>query len=166
MSDRLPVGQTLMPTLIDRLMDDDPDGPSDIDPMRAYSIKAMRAALKRDLEALLNARRRFYSVPRDLEELQGSLLNYGLIDITNSRSSSETIRGDLGRMLANALMQFEPRLSSVKVTSCDNADPLDRTQRFRIEAVLNVEPAPELVCFDSIIEPVNAGFKVREADND
>lgn len=166
MSDRLPASQALVPTLIDCLMDDDPDGLSDIDPMQAYSVKAMRAALKRDLEALLNTRRRSRSVPRYLEEVQGSLLNYGLIDITNSRSRSETIRADLGRMLANALTLFEPRLSSVKVTSCDNADPLDRTQRFRIEAVLNVEPAPELVCFDSIIEPVNAGFKVREADNE
>ena len=165
MSDHLTANQALVPTLIDRLMDDDPDGPSDADPMLVYSVKAMHAALKRDLEALLNTRRRSHSVPRGLEEVQGSLLNYGLIDVTNSHSRSETIRADLGRMLATALTQFEPRLSSVKVTSCDNADPLDRSQRFRIEAVLNVEPAPELVCFDSIVEPVNAGFKVREVDD-
>ncbi|MGI9485497.1 MAG: type VI secretion system baseplate subunit TssE [Geminicoccaceae bacterium] len=165
MSDDLRADQALVPTLIDRLMDDNPDGPSDADPLRVYSVKAMRMALKRDLEALLNTRRRSHSVPRDLEEVQGSLLNYGLIDVTNSRSRSEMIGTDLGRMLANALMQFEPRLSSIKVTSCDNADPLDRSQRFRIEAVLNVEPAPELVCFDSVVEPVNAGFKVREADD-
>ncbi|MGI9498575.1 MAG: type VI secretion system baseplate subunit TssE [Geminicoccaceae bacterium] len=165
MSDHLRADQALVPTLVDRLLDDDPDGPIALDPMRTFTASAMRDALKRDLEALLNARRRAVSVPRELSETCTSLLNYGLTDITNSRARTASVRADLGRMLAGALAQFEPRLTSVKVTLRDNADPHDRTYRFRIEAILNIEPAPELVCFDSFIEPVTASVYVKEADD-
>ena len=165
MTKHLRADQALVPTIIDRLTDDDPDGPLDVDPMQAYTGKAMRAALKRDLEALLNARRRAVSVPREFSETQLSLLNYGLTDITNSRARTAAVQADLGPMLASALAQFEPRLTSVKVTLRDNSDPLDRTHRFRIEAILNVEPAPELVRFDSVIEPVTASVRVKEADD-
>ncbi len=41
------------------------------------------------------------------------------------------------------------------------AEPLDRTLRFRIEALLRVEPAPEPVAFDSTLEPGAGGFAVR-----
>ncbi|MGH8059965.1 MAG: type VI secretion system baseplate subunit TssE, partial [Candidatus Entotheonellia bacterium] len=45
---------------------------------------------------------------------------------------------------------FEPRLSQVHVT-LEPPRPHDRTLRFRVEAVLLVEPAPEPVTFDTLL---------------
>ncbi len=155
--------QPLVPTILDRLIDDDPEGSQEQDSMRYYNVQAMYATLKRDLEALLNARRRVVSVPRALEETNRSLLNYGLADITKPGGKSAEVKAQLCRLLARTMTQFEPRLTSLNVTVRDNADALDGTLHFRIEAVLNIEPAPELIQFDSFIEPVSTNIRVREA---
>ena len=158
--------QTHVPSIVDRLMDDDPDAPKDLDPMRHYDSQSMHAALKRDLEALLNARRRVVSIPRAYQQTDQSLLSYGLADITKTGSRTEADQADLCRTLSRALTQFEPRLTSVNVTVLENADRLDRTLRFRIEAILNIEPAPELIQFDSFIEPVSTTIRIQEAKDD
>ncbi len=157
--------QKLVPTILDRLIDDDPDGATNLDPMRNYGVQAMLAALKRDLEALLNSRRRVVSVPREFPETDHSLVNYGLTDITNSGSKTSAAHNDLCHMLTSTLARFEPRLTSVVVTLRENTDALDQTLRFRIEAMLNIEPAPELVQFDSFVEPLTANIRVQEAND-
>jgi type VI secretion system protein ImpF len=43
----------------------------------------------------------------------------------------------------------------------DNAEPLDRTLRFRIDATLYAEPAPEPVVFDSSLQPATGDVHVR-----
>jgi type VI secretion system protein ImpF len=42
-----------------------------------------------------------------------------------------------------------------------NADPLDRTLRFRINAMLRAEPAPEPVVFDSALQPTTGNVEVK-----
>jgi type VI secretion system protein ImpF len=41
-----------------------------------------------------------------------------------------------------------------------NRDETDRTLRFRIDAMLYAEPAPEPVIFDSELEPLTNSFSV------
>ncbi len=43
----------------------------------------------------------------------------------------------------------------------DNADPHDRSLRFRIDALLQAEPAPEPIAFDSVLEPVSRSVEIR-----
>jgi type VI secretion system protein ImpF len=43
---------------------------------------------------------------------------------------------------------------------------LDRVLRFRIEALLRVEPTPEPVTFDSVLEPVTGNFELKGRDRD
>ena len=42
-----------------------------------------------------------------------------------------------------------------------NPDPLDRALRFRIDALLHADPAPEPVVFDSELKPLTASFEVK-----
>ena len=49
---------------------------------------------------------------------------------------------------------FEPRLKNVNVELLDKSDPIDRVLRFRIDALLHVEPISDNVSFDSAFEPV------------
>ena len=44
----------------------------------------------------------------------------------------------------------------------DNIDPEDRTLRFRIEALMYADPAPEPIVLDSVLEPVSRNFSVRD----
>ena len=48
---------TVTPSLIDRLIDRDPNAATDPHTTRAQSVRQLKAALRRDLEWLLNTRR-------------------------------------------------------------------------------------------------------------
>ena len=41
----------------------------------------------------------------------------------------------------------------VRVTLPDKGDRMDRSARFRIDALLSADPAPEPVSFDTALEP-------------
>jgi type VI secretion system protein ImpF len=45
----------------------------------------------------------------------------------------------------------------------ENSNPLDRTLRFRIDALLYAEPAPEPVVFDSAMEPATGNVEIKGA---
>lgn len=48
----------------------------------------------------------------------------------------------------------------MKVSLLENLEPEDRTIRFRIEALMYAEPAPEQMIYDSVIDPVTRDFSV------
>jgi type VI secretion system protein ImpF len=54
---------------------------------------------------------------------------------------------------------FEPRLSSVSVTA-EPRNELDPTLKFRVEALLEIEPAPESITFDTVLEGDSGKFSV------
>jgi type VI secretion system protein ImpF len=112
------------------------------------TLASLRNAVLRDLEHLLNTRREAELIPADYRESAASLLNYGLPDITMYSLKSAAEQHRLRRSMEAALRLFEPRLSniSVVVEGWHDARPV---LRFRVEADLNVEPAPEPVAFDT-----------------
>ena len=63
--------------------------------------------------------------------------------------------------LEAALKSFEPRFINVKV-SMEPISNLDRMLRFRIEANLDIEPAPEPVVFDTVLQMGSGNFAVKE----
>ena len=69
-------------------------------------------------------------------------------------------RERLRRIVEQVIRTFEPRFKKVKVTLLENADAADRALRFRIDALLYAEPAPEPVVFDSQFEPTTNDFVV------
>ena len=58
------------------------------------------------------------------------------------------------------IRRHEPRLLRVSVELVSNPEPVDRTLRFKIDALLRADPAPEPVVFDSTVEPATTQFAV------
>ena len=74
--------QRLMPSIIDRLIDLEPLNLSEPAKSQGQVVFEMKISLRRDLENLLNTRWSCISWPPDYEELDLSLINYGIPDFT------------------------------------------------------------------------------------
>ena len=158
---RIREDQPLIASVLDRLIDREPENTKELPKSRNQVLREMKASVCRDLENLLNTRWRCVSWPPDLDELDVSLVNYGIPDFTGANMSQASERDDLRRIIEQVIRKFEPRFKTVRVTLEDNSDKFDRTLRFRIDALLYAEPAPEPVVFDSQLEPTSASFEVK-----
>jgi len=58
-------------------------------------------------------------------------------------------------------MLFEPRLSGVRVSIATTDEEGRRELRFVIDGLLRMEPSPEQVVFDTVLEVTSATFEVR-----
>ncbi len=152
----------LRPSILDRLLDDEPGNNAEIDPGQYQQIKQLRSSVRRDLENLLNTRFRIIEPPEELHELESSLLNYGLQDLATVNIIDKEKKKAFTRKLEQSLKDFEPRFKSVKVTYQENKDSTDRTLRFRIDATLYADPSPEIVVFDSVLDPVTRNVNIED----
>ena len=152
----------LRPSILDRLLDDEPQSKIENELGKHQSLKALRSSVRRDLEHLLNTRYRIVAPPEHYEHLEHSLLNYGLPDLATVNVIDADQKKAFTRHLENILKTYEPRFKSVKVTYHENKDKTDRTLRFRIDAVLYADPSPEVVIFDSVLESVTRNVSVTE----
>jgi type VI secretion system protein ImpF len=150
----------LIPSVLDRLLDDDPTSQKEQPQNRFQLLRSLKNSVRRDLENLLNTRWRCVGFPADLEELAVSLVNYGIPDFTGSSLGSGVARDDFVKIIQDTIRRYEPRLTRVRVELLDNAERDDRAMRFRIDAVLQVDPDPEPVSFDSRLEPSSGSFHV------
>lgn len=160
---RLDKKKKLRPSVLDRLIDNNPDINVEKDPDQHQQLKQLRNSVRRDLENLLNTRYRMLEPPDEYTELQKSLLNYGLPDLAIVNISDNIKRKEFIEHLETILIEFEPRFKTVKVSYMENSDSLDRSLRFRIDATLYADPSPETVVFDSVLEPVTRTVNVEEA---
>lgn len=125
------------------------------------SVQSLREGLRRDLEALLNTRRRMLTLPPELEALEGSLLDYGIDDFTNESHASEEFREEFVEAVERLLRRFEPRLGRFEVIVLSDPDQLDRTLRFRITGVVTLGDAKQELQFDSHVDPVGGHVVLR-----
>lgn len=153
----------LRPSILDRLFDDEPDNSNEIDLGQHQKLKQLRSSVRRDLESLMNARYRVMQPGEEFEELDTSLLNYGLPDLATVNITDLDKRKEFTSRMEKILKEFEPRFKDVNVSYLDNKDNTDRTLRFRIDATLYADPSPEVVVFDSILEPVTRNINIEEA---
>ena len=124
-------------------------------------MRELKSSVRRDIEALLNTRIPIWNIDENLEEIWRSVAVYGLPDFT---AVSATQSGEQAKMTATierAIETFEPRFVGVKV-SLEPVDTLAKQVRFRIEANLDIEPSPEPVVFDTVLQSASSGFKVEE----
>jgi len=64
--------------------------------------------------------------------------------------------------IEQTIRRFEPRLAQVRVVLVDaDNDTLESTLRLRIEALLRVEPAPEPIVFDTLVDPATAEVQIK-----
>jgi len=153
----------LRPSVLDRLLDNDPNKLDNPEKDQHQQLKELRNSVRRDLINLLNTRIRIIKPEEEYEELNLSLLNYGLPDLATINISNTMKRKSFTEDLEALLIEFEPRFKSVSVNYLENMDSLDRTLRFRIDATLYADPSPEVVIFDSVLDPVSGTVNVEEA---
>ncbi|OWJ63811.1 type VI secretion system baseplate subunit TssE [Inquilinus limosus] len=147
--------------LLDRLMDPEPGRAADAVLSAAETVERLRRSVHRDLEALLNARRPWRSVPDTTPALRLSPLAYGIPDFTagafNDRRQREALRAEV----EETIRRFEPRLTQIQVQLADDGDLLRATLRLRIDALLRVDPAPEPIVFDTVVDTTTADVTLR-----
>lgn len=148
--------------LLDRLLDADPGSATQPTPTAAEALEQLRTAVRRDLEALLNARRRRRPLPELLTELPSSVFAYGIPDPASGSYTVPELRAGLAREVEATIRRFEPRLSRVSVTLVNNANDLGGMLRLKVDAVLRADPVPEPVSFETLLEPVTRDVTVRE----
>lgn len=149
--------QGLMPSLVDRLIDPDSQGTSW---RRGYGIEQTVEAVQRDLEDLLNTRQTHVGLPAQFEEVHDSIFAYGLPDLTSLNAITPQQQEEIGRTLEQIIARFEPRLRDIHATLVPPTDAKERTLRFRIDARLRVDPAPE-VAFDTILELTTGHYSIK-----
>jgi type VI secretion system protein ImpF len=153
--------RTVTQSVLERLIDREPGISSEPPPTRAQSVRLLKAALRRDLEWLLNARRSPEAVGREFKELEQSLFNYGVPDLSAINRESARDRNRLNRVIEQTLATFEPRLKKIKVIPLESASGAQNVLRFQIEGLLDMDPAPELISFDTVLQLSSGEYQVK-----
>src|ERR1051325_1144119 len=131
--------QTVSQSLLERLVDLDPKNKEQEPPStRSQSVRQLKSSVRRDLEWLLNTRRTPEPAGSEYQELEKSLFNYGLPDLTSLNWQSSRDRQRLCRILEQALSRFEPRLKRVKVIPVEASSGAQHVVRFQIEGMLDL----------------------------
>ena len=154
-------------SLLDRLTDAAPEQPHERLPTREESVRHLRDAVRHDLEWLLNTRRELVALDDALPEARRSLLRYGVPDVSSmSRDGVDTV-ARLVREVEQAIATFEPRLAQARVVALQDPGMGARQElRFTIEALLRVDPAPERVVFDTVLETARGDYQLRGSGAD
>jgi type VI secretion system protein ImpF len=147
-------------SVIDRLIDLDPKSTVEAPLTRSQSLRLLKAALRRDLEWLLNTRQNADPVDSSYPQAETSFLNYGLPELTTVGVASVQDQARLRRSIEKAVATFEPRIAATRV----NMEVLSsnvRGFRFHIQAMLRVRPTPEPIVFDTLLELPAGQYEVK-----
>lgn len=157
---RRDIESPVTPSLIDRLIDLDPKTKAEAPLSRSQSMRVLRDGLRRDLEWLLNTRRTPEEAGEEYPEARRSVYNYGLPDIGSfsARNVQDQIR--LRRAVETAIADFEPRLLATRIVM-ETVGASLKGIRFQIQGLLRVDPSPEHVSFDTVLELPACEFEVR-----
>ncbi len=153
-------GQKLVVSILDRLIDQGPAASSPPQSEPSRDLAQIKASVKRDLEWLLNSRQPLLDTPGDLRHIRRSLLTFGLPDFTVASLSSTKDQDVLRRAIEETVRRFEPRLDNVTVR-LEASREFERSLRFRIDGMLQIEPQPEPVTFDSVLQLNTRDFVVQ-----
>lgn len=149
----------LQPSILDRLVDPESAGNA---AQTGYSVDQMYTVVLRDLEDLLNSVHTVADIPAEFSDVRDSIIGYGLPDLASVEAISPDQRAAIGRAIRQAIERFEPRLRRVRVSLLKQDDAVRMSLKFRIDARLAVDPAPE-VAFDTILEVGTGKYVVTPA---
>ncbi|ATE59939.1 type VI secretion system baseplate subunit TssE [Thauera sinica] len=136
----------LLPTLLDRLVDEEPAKQSEAPERYAVSQKRMREIVQRDLSWLLNAT----SLEDELDRgrhpaAASSVVNYGVPPFAG-KFMTERNWSDIEKIIRGAIRDFEPRLipESVQVVPLVEAggDHHYNVLLFEIRGLIHMQPYP------------------------
>jgi type VI secretion system protein ImpF len=148
-------------SIVERLIDLQPDSGVETPVTRAQSVRQLKTALRRDLEWLLNTRRTPDPAGDEYRETSKSLFNYGLPDITSLNWESSRDRARLARHIEDVVHTFEPRIGRLKVVPLEADAGSRHILRFQIEGLLEMDPAPEHVSFDTVLQLTSGEYQIK-----
>jgi type VI secretion system protein ImpF len=147
-------------SVLDRLLDYEPNTSREAKPSRLQNLRQLKDAVRRDLEWLLNTRQVANLSPH-LKEVNSSVAAFGLPDFTELNAEKADDQKEMRRRIEETIRLFEPRLGSVVVTF-QPSDSTERVMRFRINAHLQIDPEPEPITFDTMVQIGRGQYVVRE----
>jgi type VI secretion system protein ImpF len=151
-------------SILDRLLDDTPRQKEEPPITVAQAMRRLRESVRRDLEWLLNTRCLFDDLADEFEEVRASVYTYGLPDFTSYGFGAKQTALRARRALEQALETFEPRLMNVTVTPIAiDKEEEKRILRFLISGLLRVDPAPEIVSYETVLEVSRGEFRITKA---
>jgi len=164
MSQRPQANTLTLPSVLDRLLDDEPDKPGA--PPLYFDLTDFKAALARDLEALLNTRvMEQEELFKNYPEAAQSVIRWGIPDLSGLTLLSPNNRELLRGAVQYAIERFETRLSGVKVTLNMPSAPkthFGKMLRFRVDGTLKIHPRRPPVSFDATLQLASNAYQVRE----
>ncbi len=140
--------RNLLPSVLDRLLSADA-GPGATG--MGVPISSVLDSVRRDVEALLNTRQNSDPELAKYPELSKSAYVFGMTELVSRRALTSEDRESIGRLMAEAIARFEPRLRNVRAIVVPLEHPTARRLRFRLEARLRIEPGPA-VEFETVLE--------------
>lgn len=156
---------TITISVLDRLIDAEPDNRLENPLSRAQSVRLLKNSVRRDLEWLLNTRRIVTPPDEGLKEVNRSTYVFGLPDLSAISVGSSGDRNRLVRQLTATINMFEPRLTNVRVVLVEAPDSGKKDMRMRIEAMLRMDPVPEPISFDTVIELKSGNCRLSGGDD-
>jgi type VI secretion system protein ImpF len=169
------------PSLIDRLSKEDlPSDGVDLDPAQASgktgemkvrgrkasnaqrreAINRYKDSVKRDLEWLLNTRQVVDDRLPLYPEVSRSVYAYGLPDITSVNVGAVHDQNELLRRMERCIEFFDKRLTKTEIL-LEPMVGLNRVLRFSINGIVLMDPAPEEIVIDTILDPVSGEYEVK-----
>lgn len=153
----------LRPSLLDRLIDSEPDVSTEPQWRRVQNVREFQEGVLRDLAALLNTRQSHSTMSESFLEMNQSVLTFGLPDFTTAGAASIDDIEHLRRCVEDAIERFEPRIRQVHVRLLDigGSERESRKLRMSIEGMLWVDPEPLPILLDTEIEPLSGQCQVK-----
>ena len=102
--------QLLLPSVLDRLIDNDPQVRQEAPGSRSQLLRELKQAVRRDLENLLNTRIRCLPFPREFSEFEQSLVSYGISRPDRHTMASPRNARSFDASSTRSFSTYEPRL--------------------------------------------------------
>jgi type VI secretion system protein ImpF len=157
--------RTVLTSFLDRLIDDDPRSRAERAMTFDESVRRLKASVLRDLEWLLNTRRGVDADEDLTPEVRQSVYNYGLPDISSLSVNAPETHRQVVQSVEESLSLFEPRLSQVRARLVETPEGAVQEMRIFIEATLEMDPNPERIAFDTVIDVSTGRFTVEGGDH-
>jgi type VI secretion system protein ImpF len=153
----------LYPSLLDRLLDDEPGKLTEPRENRSATLARLRENVLRDLNWLFNATQSSLDFDGDAM-MAGSVINYGMPPLAG-RPASQYDLTELSRVLREVILRFEPRIlpHTLKVSAEANKGDTHNVLGFRIEGQLWSQPVPLEIYMRTEIDLESGLTQVREA---
>jgi type VI secretion system protein ImpF len=126
-------------------------------------IERYRAAVRNDLEWLLNTRKIADPIPEHLKEVEKSVYCYGLPDLASLNLNPDSRQADQDRLaaiIARVIELFEPRILNVHVRVDPRPHALHDVH-FQVSGRLQMRPRPEPVVYDAALDVTRGEYKLE-----